>query len=500
MNSSKSAVIIGSGVAGLATAIRLAVQGFETTVYEKNAFPGGKLHDLSMKGYHFDAGPSLFTQPANIEELFALADEPIAEYFQYGPIPVSCHYFYEDGSAIKAFADKGEFAKEIAANTKDSEKSLLSYLDRSAKIYDRIGRVFINFSLHKRKTLTKAPLWKALTASRWPYLFRSLNQVNAKHFKDARTVQLFDRYATYNGSNPYKAPGLLSLIAHLEHNEGSYYPQGGMISIANALYKLAVKKGVRFHFDATVQRIIQHDGKIQGIVVNGQNIAANIVVSNMDAYFTHKYLLRDERKAKKMLKQERSSSALIFYWGIKKEFPQLGLHNILFSANYRAEFENIFNKKKIADDPTVYINITSKQEPGKQAPEGAENWFVMINVPANHGQDWEAFREKARAAVVQKINRMLQTDIEALIAVEEVADPISIEAATATFMGSLYGTSSNSRSAAFMRHPNFSKTISNLYFVGGSVHPGGGIPLCLKSAQIVGSLVAGSAGKKRVAH
>ncbi len=500
MNANNKAVIIGSGVAGLATAIRLAVQGFDTMVYEKNSFPGGKLHDLSVKGYHFDAGPSLFTQPFNIEELFTLADEPIAEYLQYAAIPVSCHYFYQDGSAIKAFANREDFAREIAAKTMDSEYSLHAYLNQSATLYDRIATLFLNFSLHKKSTLVKAPVWKALIASRWPYLFRSLHQLNAKHFKDPKTVQLFNRYATYNGSNPYRAPGLLSLIAHLEHNEGSYYPQGGMISIANALYKLAVKKGVKFYFGSTVQRIIHHEGKVEGVVVNGQNIPAGIVVSNMDAYFTHKYLLKDERKAKKMLRQERSSSALIFYWGIKKEFPELGLHNILFSGDYRTEFDNIFNRKKIDADPTVYINITGKLEPGKLAPAGAENWFVMINVPANNGQDWDTFRQQARAAVIKKINSVLNTDIEPLIDVEETADPVSLEAATATYMGSLYGTSSNTKSAAFLRHPNFLRSIRNLYFVGGSVHPGGGIPLCLKSAKIVGNLIGHAMEKHPSTH
>ncbi len=500
MDTSKKAIIIGAGVAGIATAIRLCVQGFETSVYEKNSFAGGKMHDLLINGFHFDAGPSLFTQPGNVSELFDLAGEPIESYFRYHQLPVSCHYFYEDGSVIKAFGDKELFAKEIAEKTNDTQQSLLSYLDKAANIYNRIGNIFLNFSLHKRKTFYKAPLLKAITATRLPYLFRSLHQVNAKHFRDKRTVQLFNRYATYNGSDPYKAPGILSLIPHLEHNEGSFYPEGGMISIAKALYALAVKKGVHFYFDTPVQRIIHNDSKVVGIVANNVNINADIVVSNMDVYLTHKHLLHDESKAKKLLRQERSSSAIIFYWGIQKEFPELALHNILFAENYKAEFANLFNKKGIYQDPTVYINITSKEEPGIQAPVGGENWFVMINVPANKGQDWEAARAAARAAVISKINRVLKTDIEPLIVAEEIADPVTIEAATATYMGSLYGTSSNSKGAAFLRHPNFSKTIEGLYFAGGSVHPGGGIPLCLKSAKIVAELVVDANRKGSPVH
>ncbi|HPH25150.1 MAG TPA: phytoene desaturase, partial [Chitinophagaceae bacterium] len=301
---------------------------------------------------------------------------------------------------------------------------------------------------------------------------------------------LFNRYATYNGSSPYKAPGMLTLIPHLELNEGTFYPNGGMINITNALYKLAIKKGVVFNFNTPVQKIVQQNNIVQGIVVNGENVPSEIVVSNMDVYFTYKKLLNQEIAAQKILKQERSSSALIFYWGIKKEFKELELHNIFFTNNYEAEFNTLFNTKKLYADPTVYINITSKCEPGLQAPIGKENWFVMINVPNNIGQNWEAYKQEAKANIVQKLNRILQVNIETLIEEEAVLDPILIEEKTASYMGSLYGTSSNSKMAAFLRHPNFSKSIKGLYFVGGSVHPGGGIPLCLQSAKIMSEFVS----------
>ncbi|MES2328399.1 MAG: 1-hydroxycarotenoid 3,4-desaturase CrtD [Bacteroidota bacterium] len=489
MSHSSKAVVIGAGVAGLASAIRLAVQGMEVAVYEKNSYPGGKISSVEMNGYHFDAGPSLFTQPQLIEELFALANEPIENYFSYQALPVSCNYFYEDGTKVKAYADKDLFAGELVAQMGENKNSLSSYLKRSEKIYANIGKIFLGHSLHKRKTLFKGKILKALRTVRWPYLFRSMHEVNAAHFKNAKTVQLFDRYATYNGSSPYKAPGMLSMVPHLEHNEGAYYPKGGMISIAKALYKLALKKGVAFHFDSPVQSIIRHENEVKGIVVNEENIDAGIVISNMDVYFTYQHLMKDVNKAHKILKQERSSSALIFYWGVSKEFPELDLHNIFFAKDYKAEFDHLFRLKKMYADPTVYINITSKYEPGIQAPNGKENWFVMVNAPANIGQDWQLYREKYREAIIAKLNRVLQTDIEPLIEVEEVMDPVMIESQTGSFMGSLYGTSSNSRMAAFLRHPNFSKTIRGLYFVGGSVHPGGGIPLCLQSAKIVSELV-----------
>jgi phytoene dehydrogenase-like protein len=200
--------------------------------------------------------------------------------------------------------------------------------------------------------------------------------------------------------------------------------------------------------------------------------------------------LKDEHKAQKILKQERSSSAFIFYWGIKKKFPQLELHNIFFSNDYKKEFHHIFSTKQLYYDPTIYINITSKCEPGIQAPEEKENWFVMVNAPANVGQYTQQWQQELKKNIIAKLNHLLYTDIEPLIETEAVLDPVMIESNTSSYMGSLYGTSSNSKTAAFLRHPNFSKAIKRLYFVGGSVHPGGGIPLCLQSAKIMSAIVA----------
>ncbi len=497
MSDPRKSIIIGSGVAGLASAVRLAVQGFAVTVFEKNDYPGGKLSGIKSGGYHFDAGPSLFVQPQYIEELFALAGENINDYFQYGPVEIACKYFYEDGTIISAPANKEALAKELEDKIGENGSSVKKYLQQSEKLYDDIGSVFLNHSLHKRKTFFNRAIIKALVTVRRKYLFSSLNKVNESAFEKKNTVQLFNRYATYNGSNPYKAPGMLSLIPHVEYNEGVFYPQGGMISITNALYRLALKKGVQFNFNAPVQKIITNEGEVKGVVVNDENIYADIVVSNMDIYFTYKCLLNDEQKANKILKQERSSSALVFYWGVKKEFSGLDLHNIFFSKNYKTEFDHLFRIKKLYADPTVYINITAKQEPGIHAPQGKENWFVMVNAPANIGQNWDAVKQHARTAIIQKLNRLLQTDIEPFIETEETLDPVLIESKTSSYMGSLYGSGSNSILAAFLRHPNFSKTIKGLYFTGGSVHPGGGIPLCLQSAKIMSGLVQEDFKKKK---
>jgi len=482
------AIIIGSGIGGMATAIRLSIQGFDVTVYESNDYAGGKLSFFEKDGFKFDAGPSLFTQPQNIEELFSLANEPIDKYFNYQSIDVACKYFFENGKIIYAYTDQLKYAAELEDKLGERSFALKKYLIAAEKLYNNIGLVFLNHSLHKRGTWLHRRIIKAFQTLRLSYITGTMHEHNSKSFVSKEAVQIFNRFATYNGSNPYKAPGMLSLIPHLEQTQGTYYPKGGMISITEALHQLAIKKGVKFVFNSNVSSISHKSNVVTGVVVNNQFIPANIVVSNADVYFTHKYLLNDATRSKKILSLERSSSAMIFYWGIKKSFTQLGLHNILFSDSYKEEFDHLFTKKTLIGDPTIYINITSKME-SSHAPAQQENWFVMINVPANVGQNWNECAIQARKAVIHKINRLLNTDLESLIVSETMMDPVQIEQKTGSFMGSLYGTSSNNVFAAFLRPANFSTQYKGLYFCGGTVHPGGGIPLCLKSAYIASELI-----------
>ena len=316
-----------------------------------------------------------------------------------------------------------------------------------------------------------------------------MNGANKARFKDDKNIQIFNRYATYNGSNPYQAPGILNIIPHLEYNMGAYFPKNGMHSITMSIYQLAIDLGVNFHFNSEIKKITTKDNKVTGILTSkGVNHQADLVVCNTDIHYVYKNLLNSPKLLTKVDKQERSSSALIFYWGINKDFPELDLHNILFSENYKEEFDHIFNKKLIYEDPTIYINITSKFNKN-DAPNGKENWFVMINVPSNDNQDWYKLINDARENIISKINRVLKVDLNKLIECEEILDPISIQTKTLSYKGSLYGTASNKRSAAFFRHKNFSSVYNNLFFVGGSVHPGGGIPLALSSAKIIDRLI-----------
>jgi phytoene desaturase len=486
----KKALIIGAGIAGIATAIRLAVKGYHVEVFEANSYPGGKLSEFEKDGFRFDAGPSLFTMPQYVDELFKLAGKTPSDYFQYQKLDVLCKYFYEDGTKLTAYADAGKFAAEVSKTMGEPSSAIEKYTANSSNIYNITNHVFLEKSLHRPKTFLSLSTLKSIFKIRQIDAMRTMHTANQFFFNDERMVQFYDRYATYNGSNPYRAPATLNVIPHIEQHFGAYFPKDGMFSITTSLVKLAESLGIRFNYNSRVDEIVLKRQSVTGIRVKDGLIEAGIVISNMDVWFTYHQLLRTHPALfpKKILSQERSSSALIFYWGINKQFPQLDLHNIFFSADYKAEFNHIWQQKDIYHDPTVYLNISAKYK-NDDAPEGCENWFVMINVPANTGQNWNKLIADARKNIIAKLNKHLGEDVGQLIISESILDPRDIENHTSSYQGSIYGTSSNSQFAAFLRHANKSSKINGLYFCGGSVHPGGGIPLCLLSAKIVSDWV-----------
>ena len=475
--------IVGAGIAGIAAAVRMAARGYAVDVYEANAYPGGKLSSFAQDGYRFDAGPSLFTMPQYVDELFTLCGERAADHFSYERLPTVCEYFWDDGTRLSAYADPQAFAREAHEKLGVPASTVQELLAASHRKYDLTGRIFLEKSLHRADTWLNKQALSALLKIPGLDLFSSMHRTHERAVQHPKLVQLFDRFATYNGSNPYRASGILTIIPHFEHGMGAYFPKGGMVAITEALTALAERQGVRFHFNAPVERILVRDKRAVGLRVAGIDRLCDQVVCNMDVFFAYRKLLPDQPAPRRTLKQERSTSAVIFYWGIGREFAQLDLHNIFFSGDYAHEFSEL-NAGRMGDDPTVYVNISSKLAP-EDAPAGKENWFVMINAPYNDGQDWDALIALTRERVLRKLSAALGTELGPLIETEALLDPRTIESKTQSHLGALYGTSSNSMSSAFLRHPNFSRRIQNLYFCGGSVHPGGGIPLSLLSARIV---------------
>lgn len=486
----KRIAIIGAGLGGLSAAVRLANSGFEVDVFEQNDDAGGKAGSLVFDGFRFDTGPSLLTMPNVLKELFSECGENLSDYINLKKLDIICKYFYTDGTIINAYSDLNQFGKEIEKSTHDKQKNLKNYLSYCKTIYDLTAELFLYISPQKASTYFSKKAFTALFQIKSIDPFRTVHQANSFFFRDKKMVQLFDRYATYNGSNPYAAPATLNIIPHVEYSLGSYIPQDGIFSISKSLKQLAENKGVNIYFNSKVEKIEVKNKSVKGVVVGGKLQPYDVVISNSDIINTYKTLVDvDSSKIiNKLGRHDLSTSALVFYWGLKGKHEKLEIHNILFSEDYKMEFDDLFTNRVIHNDPTIYIYISSKYKPS-DAPKDCENWFVMINTPQNINQNWDEEKEKFRKVITEKIKKILSIDIADKIIAERVLTPIDLEKQTGSYRGSIYGISSNDRFAAFLRHPNFSKDISGLYFCGGSVHPGGGIPLVILSGKIAADMI-----------
>ncbi|MGB5529348.1 MAG: phytoene desaturase family protein [Ignavibacteriaceae bacterium] len=486
----KRVAVIGAGLGGLTSALILAKKHFAVKVFEMNVKPGGKANSLHLNNFRFDTGPSLITMPFVLEDVLQSSGYNLIDHLNLKKLDIICRYFYQDGTIINAFGDLEKFAQEIETKTNDSSSSVNKYLQYCKKIYELTTDIFLLNSPTDLKNLLSARSFKSLLNLKSIDVFRTVDEANKSFFKDPRTVQLFNRYATYSGSNPYSAPATLNTIQHVEYGLGSYICEGGVYKIVEVFSKLCKESGVEFQFDTKVKKITLDGNQVSGIEYQNENKETmvedfDIVISNADVNSTYKNLLGDDYSiaAKRYQSLEPSLSAIVFYWGIKGNYPKLETHNIIFSSDYRKEFDEIFELKKCPTDPTIYIYISSKFNKA-DAPDGFENWFVLVNAPYIDGQNWKEDLERTRKTVIDKINSALKIDLNTLIVKEELMTPEKIESQTGSRLGSIYGISSNSRSAAFMRQQNRSKKYKGLYFCGGSAHPGGGIPLVLLSGKL----------------
>lgn len=481
----RKVAVIGAGIGGLAAALRLAARGYEVEVFEQYHKPGGKLMEFAQKGFRFDMGPSLFTMPDFVTELFDLFGKQADDYLRFSQLENTCNYYFSDRSLIRAWRDHDRFLEQ--ADPAD-RPALSAYLTKARTLFESTADIFL-FHPFPSKSAFLSPQGRRIGQN--PGMldaFTTLHRRHRKSFKDPRLVQLFDRYATYNGSDPYQTPATLKMIAHLEHNIGAFFPAGGMYEIIRAMVRLAEEAGITIHLNTRVDAVEAGPGKGIRLEAGGERRSFDLLVNDVDVYTFYSQLLKGGKVPRSVKWQQRSTSALIFYWGVSRSFPDLDVHNILFTENYRAEFADLFRKKVIHHDPTVYLFISSKIVPG-DAPAGMENWFVMVNTPEDTGQDWDHMIAEARVRILEKIQYHTGADISDLILTEKVVDPREIARRTGSFRGSLYGTSSNNRFSAFLRHPNRRTELPGVFFVGGSVHPGGGIPLCLASAKIVANQI-----------
>ena len=486
----KTVAVIGGGLGALSGAIRLARLGFSVQLFEKNPKIGGKVNEVVLEDYRFDTGASLLTMPFVIDELFDFAGFKRSDYLDFVPIDPICRYFFSDGSMMDASANKAKMKVAIAQLSPDDVKAYERFLRYAERIHDLTAEIFMFTPIHEFKKLVKPRYFQTLFRLHQIDPFRTVHQSVSRFFSDPRLVQLFDRYATYNGSDPFQAPATLNIIPYIEYGLGGYYIKGGIYRLIDALSAVASELGVQIHTSARVEKI-WHDSKcVHGVQVNGERVAADYVLCGADAVVAYDELIDGHQNQRQKLNQlEPSLSGMVFLWGVGAKHQRLAHHNIIFSSDYDAEFKQIFKYQRVPDEPTIYIAITNKTD-ARHAPADSENWFVLLNMPyLAPGQAWKKEKCRMRAVVLEKLKR-LGFDIADRIEVEQIYTPEDFAELYASNQGSIYGISSNSKATAFKRVPNRSRTLDGLYFAGGSVHPGGGIPLVILSGKMAATLIA----------
>lgn len=490
---SKKVIVVGGGIGGLAGAIRLARMGFSVQLFERNERVGGKLNIRKLNAesgeYSFGTGPSLLTMPFVFDELFSFAGIERSQVLDFVQIEPICRYFFPDGSRFNSFADKPLMMREIYgfASPKEAEQ-YARFLDYTKRIYELTADIFMFTPFQELQKLMKAKHLPTLFKLPQIDSMRSVHRAVTQYFSDPRLIQLFDRYPTYNGSSPFRAPATLNIIPWVEYGIGGFYVRGGMYRLIEEMLNLAENLGVQVMTNADVTKILHTNNRVSGVQVNGEKINTDYVLCNADVVEAHSTLIDGYSNYRKRLNAlEPSLSGMVFLWGMKKEFADLTHHNIFFSENYEQEFDQIFEKKTAPDDPTVYISISSKSDP-HLAPRGSENWFVLLNMPYISGQNWLYEQERMKEAVLKRLLKV-GIDAQSAIEAEMTLSPQDLYDLFRSNKGSIYGISSNSRMAAFMRPPNRSREIRGLYFCGGSSHPGGGVPLVALSGKLAAELI-----------
>lgn len=473
--------VVGAGVGGLTCAALLAHAGKRVTIFEKNERVGGKLNWLEEGGYTWDMGPSLLTMPYVFKDLWRKLGRRLEDDLTLLPLPVTCRYRWTDGTAIDedaAFWQRPEVTR---------------FLRYARGLYDLSADAFLHHPLED--------WWRQLKPRNLPKLrhlpkiasFQTMHQVVQRHFgHDPHLVQLFDRFATYNGSSPYRTPAAFNIIPYVEAKFGGWYVKGGLYEIAHALERICRELGVTIRTDAEIRRIDPAGTAYELHPASGPAETFDTIVCNQDVLSAYPRFLpapiAKRFQNTHLDKLDPAISGFILYLGVGRQYPQLSHHNIFFSDDYPVEFRQLFDERRPADEPTVYVAVHSKADPDR-APPGSENWFVLVNAPATTADgrvDWPAVAQGYGDRIIDRLeNRFGFDGLRAAIRVRRCFTPADFGTRYLARAGSLYGFASHGVRAAFQRPKLQPPGLKNFYFVGGSTHPGGGLPLVCLSGQMV---------------
>ncbi len=496
-------IVIGAGIGGMCAATRLAKAGHTVSVYEASDQVGGKCRTEWIGKYAFDTGPSLLTLPAVYKDFFLKTGKPLEEVLNLQAVNPSFDYRFADGSSVE-FVNLSRYdtleaiEKAFGAQAKEQWRSIMR---RAEKMWDVSREPFIESELTSPFALLKrASLFKdLLTIAPW----KSLRTLVGEFTSDYRLQYIIDRYATYSGSDPRKAPAVLSSIAYVEEAFGAWHIAGGIGQLAKAVHQRALECGVVFYLDSPVSKILHDTKSVSGIILStGEEIPADIVVANADASQVYTSLIPEDLRVlraprKSLKKAEPSLAGFTLLLGLRSSVDAESLkhHTVLFPTNYDDEFDSIFTQKKPVQDPTIYI--CAPNDPEMVRTPGHESWSVLVNAPPHSmvGNGWDWSDENFAREYAHHIISLIEArgiPVRDRLEILEIRTPADLETSVRAPGGSIYGTSSNGARSAFLRARNRSP-LKGLFCVGGSAHPGGGLPLVGISAEIVANAI----GRKR---
>ena len=476
----KKAVVIGAGLGGLATAVRLGAQGWEIVVCERSGSPGGKMNRVEAQGFRFDTGPSLITMPWVFEELFQAAGKRLDEHIEFMPVEPLAEYFFADGTHLTHTSVLHEWLNTVRGLEGGSAVGFLEFMRLGARLFEVSKATFFKQAPFERPD---ASALKILPQIPLRHGFGHYHRVVSHYFRSPHLIQLFDRYTTYVGSSPWQTPSTLSVIPFVEYAFGGRHIRGGLYRLIEVLVELIRQYEGEIRLNAPVHHIRCVNGRVEGVELeSGAFLPAEVVIMNGDASTLPRLLGQSPAPLPEC---DRSLSGLIFLFATGTTRPGEPHHRVYFSADYAREFDELFRQRRFPDDPTVYINMPSRTDRSLTPGEG-EVVFVMANAPANDGDDWsEDQLATARRRVFQRLEKsgfhLPESDIvfSSAWTPRRMADTYDMPG------GAIYGTHSHGWRKAFMRPPNRVRGVHGLYAVGGSTHPGGGTPTVLMSADIV---------------
>ena len=479
-------VIIGAGLGGLSAAISLATEGFTVELIEKNDKVGGKLNSLSKDGFTFDLGPSILTMPHIFDRLFTQAGRQREDDIQFQKVEPHWRNFFEDGTRIDLSSDPIIMRQELdklGIGVADDFNRFMAY---SKKLCTETEAGYFEHGLDSFWALLKfyGPLRSLLSFD----VFRSMDQGVRRYIRHPKLADILNYFIKYVGSSPYDSPALMNLLPHIQFEYGLWYVNGGMYGIAQGLERLAVELGVQIRLNTAVTEILHQDQRVTAVCLdNGERLSADIVVSNMEVIPAMQTLLHSPASdLKKMQKFAPSCSGLVLHLGVDCLYPQLAHHNFFYSQHPREHFKSIFKSHCLSDDPTIYLVAPVKTDPN-QAPSGCEIIKILPHIPHLDPdkpitpEEYLALRER----ILIKLERMGLTDLRQHIVTEEYWTPLDIQARYYSNQGSIYGVVADRFKNLGFKAPQRSAQFNNLYFVGGSVNPGGGMPMVTLSGQLV---------------